>query len=340
MSNRLQALLFLIIFFWIIWLFIYYLFFFNNWNLEISVWKLTWVKIQMKSEYNINYTSVMCNNYCKISNIPAINYEIQAELKDYNTIIQNIKIKKNETLKLNLIFKKNIILNNFIDISNKEKIQISKYSKLLQEKEESNTWTNNDILWIKNDNLYFYKNDPYWSIYAFDKNNQIKIFSLTEELIKKIIFNKNDWLIVIIWKNNYLFNINDNSNNPININENIVYIKKTNILNKFIIKTDKWSYLYDIQNKSSIKNILFNDFINYKWNQIIWLINKNDSIKNSILNLENNNKDKLILHNINTREKKLIYEIDKDINYIELIWDNLVITDNQWEKFELQNLEY
>ncbi len=340
MSNRLRALLFLIIFFWIIWLFIYYLFFFNNWSLEISVWNMTWVKIQIKSEYNINFTPIICNNSCKISNIPAINYEIQADLEDYDTVIQNIKINKNEVLKLNLNLKKNILLKSFTDISNKEKIQISQYTKLLQEKKEDENLLNNDILGIKNDNLYYYKNDPYWTIYTFDKNNEIKIFSLAKELIKKIIFNKNDWLIAIIWDNNYLFDIYTNTNNPINLNENITYIKKTNNLNKFIIKTDKWSYLYDLKNKSSIKNILFNDFINYKWNQIIWLINKNDAIKISILNLKNNNKDKLIIHNINTREKKLIYETDKNIDYIELIWNNVTITDNQWEKFELQNLEY
>lgn len=341
MSNRLQALLILIIIFGWSGLLIYYFFFANSGNLEINVGSLTWVSVELNSEYDLKIPTFICNKICNLSNIPSVKYELFVNKDGYKWFNQQIEIKSGEKLSLNFNLEKLVYLEEN-KIENKDKINFIKLKNLLGkvDTKDENIQEKN-ILWMKDFILYYYKNYPKFVIFSFDWENEKQIFSLNKEVIS-VIFNKNDFLVLIKTKDeNYLFDLKSNLNFVVNIKENILYPKRVySNINKILFHTDNWTYFYDINSNYWIKNAIFNDYIILQNGKILWLINNDDKFKINLLNLEDNKKDKLILHDLESQDKKVVFEIDINISYLELIDDKIFLTDMKGAQFEIKELKF
>ncbi|EKE26425.1 MAG: hypothetical protein ACD_4C00297G0001 [uncultured bacterium (gcode 4)] len=77
------------------------------------------------------------------------------------------------------------------------------------------------------------------------------------------------------------------------------------------------------------------------WNdKILWIIYKADKEKFNILNFPENSKDKIILNDLETRDRKVVFETEKNVKYIEKIENKLILTTDDWKEFEINALNY
>ena len=164
---------------------------------------------------------------------------------------------------------------------------------------------------------------------------------LRDKNLTKVVFNKNDWLILINTdKEDSVFDLNNSTNYTINLSDEFIYAKRWTTPDKILLKTKNWIYIYDIDTNTWIKNTIYNDYV-LLWNdKILWIIYKADKEKFNILNFPENSKDKIILNDLETRDRKVVFETEKNIKYIEKIENKLILTTDDWKEFQINALNY
>jgi hypothetical protein len=123
-----------------------------------------------------------------------------------------------------------------------------------------------------------------------------------------VYFKKNNNLVFYNLTNKYSFEI------PFKLQ--IDYIKYIDN-NIYVIKTDKWSFVFNLANKTINFVSIFNDFILYK-NNYIGVINQDDQIRKNNLWFWDENFNLLIKYNISSKEKTIIEKFDDEIEKIYL----------------------
>lgn len=316
MSNRSLAFLILV---WIcgllIWV-IYYFFVANVWSVIFYVDWPKLVNIEVSWEFSNTY-NVECANKCYLSKIPPVNYKLKIKKEWYKNYSQEFKLSRWEIKEINIKVEKEVIIEN-ISATSEIKIKTIKYKKYLEEKKawweeltRNNIW---DYLW----NLYSYSNEKWFlNFFVFDWNTEEEVFNLEWINTQNVNLNSIDWIIIYSSKDwNYFYNLDNKTNYENPIKDDIYYIKKTSSQDKFIVDWKMWVYIYNSTNNDYTKNTLYDDFIMLENSKIIWLIKSKSKDKISILNFNDNWKNKLILHDINTQERKVLYETTQNIEHL------------------------
>lgn len=338
MSNRLTALFILTVIFWGIFGIYYYFFVANVASISFDAGSFTGITLKMESEYkkyNIN-----CNAKCEINNVPPFSYSISASKSWYKDISLSTTLQRWDNKIIKLTFEKLVYLEE-IKTPSEEKIALLKFKKENSASGLTDGEDKKTIIWVKWSQIYYYSYDPDFSVYSYEKWIIKPVLNIEWKKIDDVIFNKNDLLLIIkSWNFNYLYDASNNMNYSLNIDEKIIYPKKTIFDWKYLINTVVWTYLYDTSNNTKTKNTIFNDYITVSDWKIIWLINQKDKEKLNILNFWDKKWDILILNNIDTRDRKVIYETDKTIKYTEFINSKVIVTTEDWTLFELKELEF
>lgn len=212
-----------------------------------------------------------------------------------------------------------------------EKNNISWKEKIEEIKEKQDNYRSfnidNNLVSFKENNL---KLDLYiWEkfIWDFEKVDKSKID------LQKIYSTEND-LFITIWTKKYIYNYIIWKINEFTLNIEINYIKNSE--NKYLINTEKGTFIYDFYKKEINYFSLFNDFIFYE-DSVIWLIkSEEDTIKNNFWFSEFN--DNLIIsYNQSTKEKKVILNSEIELNKIYLKENKIYFEDIEGNIFELEN---
>jgi len=337
-SNRLTALLILTIIFWGIFWIYYYFFVANVATITFDTGSFTGVTLKMESQYK-KY-SIICDKKCSIGNVPPFSYSISANITWYKEVSLSTTLQRWDNKIIKLSFEKLVYLSE-IKTPSEEKIALIKFKQINTESGSTDTQDKKTIIGVKWSQVYYYSYDPDFSVYSEEKWIIKPILNIEWKKTDEVIFNKNDLLLVIkSWSFSYLYDLTSNMNYTLNINEKIIYPKKTNFDWKYLINTVNWTYLYDTTNSGKTKNTIFNDYIIVSDWKIIWLINQKDKEKLNILNFSDKKWDILILNNIDTRDRKVIYETDKVIKYLEFVDSKVILTTNDDATFELKELEF
>lgn len=317
MSNRALAFLILTAICWAILGFIYYFFIANVGNLAFEISWVNNIKVVINWEFG-NSNEIQCQTKCLFKDIPPINYAVKIEKSWYKTYTSNIKLERweNKIVKVNI--EKEVQIEE-IKSSTEEKIKALKYKKYLAWREEDN-WEKLDRteIWTYDSNIYSYSNNNwFFDIYSFDWDKENDVLNIENVKIEKININILDWLIFYSTKEgDFFYDIISNTNYKLDIDDEIIYIKRTLINEKYVVNGKMWVYIYNITSNDFTKNTLYDDFIILEDSKILWLIKASSKDKLSLLNFQNNWKNKIILHDINTRDRKIIYETNSNIEHI------------------------
>ncbi len=240
-----------------------------------------------------------------------------------------------------------------------EKTNIKKITFEKQKKDEKKELTNRQKIEKLKRNLRWEKAEAIFDNYEIIlKKNKKKVFvflknNKTKKLLEILnfknynenkkqqvdvffdkIYSKNKQIYIFFNKNLYFYNIENKNLQKINFEISPKYIKKiTN--KKYVIVTEKGSFIYDFENKTIEYFYLFKDFIIYK-NNYIWIIYNSEKNKKKNIWLEKYNSDILVEYNLKTKEKKVILENIKEFERIILNNRKIYIFSN-WEKYVLKN---
>lgn len=351
LSNKVITFIILIIISISVLFTIYYFFIGNVGYLKVKVGNIVWVNVDISWEF-WNSESKICNNECTFSRIPPVNYSIKFSKDGYKEQRMDIKLSRSETKLIVVEMKKNTQAE-IATVSKIEKIAELKYKKYLETKQdEIKAKSEKDInglikkidrklLWTYDSWVYSYSSiDWDFIIYFSSWDNEENIFSQKETNIAGAWINIVDGIIYYkSLENNYFYDISKKSNFKIDINDNVQFVKKTPINEKYIISGKNWMYIYNIENNDYTKNTLFDDFTILESGKILWLINSKSKDKINLLNFIDNGKSKLILHDIETRERKVIFETNLDIRYLFNRNSEVKYLNGSWILYKLKQLD-
>ncbi len=250
----------------------------------------------------------------------------------YNFIYLKEKSEKDDSLSLSNSWniEKEIKLtkiesNNKSNDSSNVESKISKLKENLEYYKVIEVWKNIFYFKKNNDKLDLFKGDLFVSKFENYSKNNLDILS---------IYSSDNFLLKI-WNNYYIYDLSKNNILKLDLFVDIEYVKQYN--NKYIINTNKWSYVYDIKTKILDYFTFFEDFVYYK-NSYIWIISKEDNIRKNNLWLEWLNKNSIYLYNPKTKEKNILYQTSISLEKIYYSWDEIFFEDDNGKVYKLENL--
>jgi hypothetical protein len=263
----------------------------------------------------------------------------------YQLEIKPEKIKKAEQVKIELENQK--ILEEKKEEEEVSLIQIESIKK--EENIDNNIADKIEELKNKNNSYKSFELDSLWLFYFNELDNEkLWLFHSEKKLwkyekvekidldIKETIAN-NDYIYIRIWKDKYLYNLKTNNIVDIDLKLEVEYIKSWQNSKEFLFKTNVWTFVYLLdKNKFDYFN-LFTDFIYYN-NWYLWIIKKDDEVRFKNFNLDYINKDLIIYHDLKTKERKIIYQTELDLNKIYKQNTKIYFEDIEWGEYELENI--
>ncbi len=274
-------------------------------NKIISFFIIIWVIIWWYFYYNYKY-------------IP----EKQKRIED--------QLKKQEQRKIEVEKAKNELKLTKLDIKTVELTNEQKIEQLKEDKSNYKTFN------LKNaSKVYFKEVDNKLDLYV----DRVKIWNFDlvyPEFLKvtEVHWSLND-LYIEVGKNKFYYNVLSSVISWIDLNIDIKYIKKLTP-DLLIFVTDKWSFTYSNVEKKLEYFTYFNDFVYYN-DSYIWLVKKDESrvLNNLWFDADS---DLIVLYNSNTKDKKILYKPDIDVQKIYMQNDKLYLSDKDWKIYELENI--
>ncbi|EKE30274.1 MAG: hypothetical protein ACD_2C00015G0003 [uncultured bacterium (gcode 4)] len=341
MSNR--ALAFLILIAMCGWAlgFIYYFFIANVGNLIVDVWGLEKVHIILKWEFGNNHEDI-CNGKCIFKWISPVNYTISASKESYKTDSVDFKLERSEVKNIKISLKREVELSEATK-SNWDKILELKYKKYLgwdrENADDTKQDSNREVLGVFSSKLVSYDKAKWFRIFTFDWSEEDTLFFQDDITVGNVSYNPTDWIIIYsIWTDNLIFDLSTKMSYKLNITSKVKFVKKS-WNDKYVVVADDGAYIYSSVTNDYTKNTLFDDFIILDNGKVLWLIKKDSKLKLSLLDFPDNAKNKLVLHDIATRERKVIFELDWVAEY--LLFNEWIVSyaDADWKTYNLKQLE-
>lgn len=212
-----------------------------------------------------------------------------------------------------------------------------------EKKQQINSWKIEELKNISSNYAYFnvnsekfYFNIIWEKLELKNEENSLWFFDVVLKKDLKIseIFWAEKYFLIEIWEKKYIYSIDywflKNFETKLKID-----FSKYSSWNFIFFSEGKWSFVL-YKDKNELEYFaLFNDFIFYK-NWYIWIIYSSDSEKKSRFSLYWN-KNFILYFEPNTKEQKVIYEIDFWVKKIYELENKIFLENDSWEKFFLEN---
>jgi len=337
MSNRILGILILLWFVFSGILFYMYFFVYYMWNITVKS-NVDNYKISLYNKKLLQTKNYNCDKkICDLKKISPFNYSFTITKSGYIDFNKDIEIWRNQVVKLNISLVKKTVLNEVKNEKIKEKtvnnreISIKDRIKWLINKKKSYYYKeiNNQRFYFKEDWNYLRLYKGSVDLWSFGKVNKENIE------IQEIIWNET-YIFINLWKNKYIYSLVWKKKYLLTLNISISYIKNGLNDKEFLIITEKWAFIY---NKFSLKVEYFDffrDFVYYKsW--YIWIIDKTDKRRLTNLGLENKTTNLIIYYDVDTKEKKILYESSLDIQKIYKKWEDIMFVSSKGKEYKLEN---
>jgi len=221
-----------------------------------------------------------------------------------------------------------------VDEIKKEIIELTPQEKIEELKKMNSFYK---IIELEDNKFYFSKKDNLLELKINEKN--IWSFDLVPEnklFINKIYSSWDDFYI-LNWNKKYIYNSASDLLLELDLSIDIDYIKR--IDNLYIIKTEKWSFIYDKINKNLEYFTFFDDFVYYK-DFYIWIIKKEDNRRLKNLNIDSLSWNSIFKYNPKTKEKVSLYETNLSLDKIYNLDSEIYFIDSNNKTYKLENLEH
>jgi hypothetical protein len=248
--------------------------------------------------------------YYHLSYLPEKELKIKQELQDSLVIEQ----KEPELIKQEI---------DIIELTNAQKIE--------EIKENNNNYR---TFKFNNNKAYFIENGNKLDLYL--DSNKIWSFTLVykQYLRVDLVAGTTKDLYIEVWADKFYYSNKTKAISKIDLNIDVEYVKVWTE-NRLILVTDKWSFIYSIYDNSLEYFSYFSDFIFHN-NGYVWLVKKEDKrILNNLWFETNNNL--IVYYNPSTKEKKIVYETDLEINKIYKLGEDIIFSLNNNTEYKLEN---
>jgi hypothetical protein len=299
-SNKLLAFIILAFIIWFLYFYTIENFINNNWNIIINSNINNYnVKLYKNIFKNLEKEKFCDKKICEINNVIPSKYKFIITKKWYKDIIKNFELNKKTDLKININLVKKISLKKE---NIKTKINLTRKEKINQ----LNAKLQNQQILKIGDNLYIKEKKIRNNIFIFINDKEIINFKNTnKEIFFDKIFQEENEIFIFSWEKIYFFDLITKKLISFNFKLKPIYIKKLN--NSYLIITEKWAFIYDVNIKKVDYFYLFKDFIKYK-NNLIWIIFQSEKNKKKNLWIKDKSNNLILKYNPKTKERKIIYK--------------------------------
>lgn len=336
MSNRILALLIVVIFFTGLFWVYYYFFVANVGSVVVTVWSLENVRVTLTTEFQYQKVQT-CSSSCLFEGIPPVNIRIIADKDGYDTADASFKLERGEKKLVDLMPKKTVVLTTQ-DAEKDAKIQVLKIKNFVGQDTESGSLT---FLGMFQDKGYAYSLESGFTLFAFDDAwTKSNILSIPNVSVSNVDWNEFDGLILLKWdKTNGFLDIVTGVYTKLTLKDS-QYIKKGPQANQYIVRTTDGVYLVNTSDSTSLQDGVYNDYVIIAPGKILGLLQKSNTTTMKLLNLAADGKAKLILQDISTHDRRVIYSTDDDLVGVQMYQGKVFVTDATGKSKELQNLEF
>jgi len=125
----------------------------------------------------------------------------------------------------------------------------------------------------------------------------------------------------------------------IDISETILSIKDTANPDIRIVTGEKNVYTYSLSTKTATVSELYDDILPLPSGDLVVLVRKTSKTKLSLLNLDDNGNDSILLVNNDKRTRKTLLQTPKDGQYLEYVDKKLILVGADAKRYEVENVE-
>lgn len=333
MARKIYALLTLI---WALWsLLLVYLYFFVYYTATLTVnANVPGYRVELYSPGTAQRWTHECpEEVCVIAGVSPFEYNISITKPDYESKVIPAKISARGKESLVVELEKKVFLESVIqdvtEETNKEKIKRLREENLYYARFQVNDGMLLTFKEIEGELLVQYRTG--------ESIRDIHTFPLIEKLdIHVDTISQTEQIFIHVWDEKHILDLQNFSLTRIPFGLPVSYIKKGSSDKKYLVVTEKWTFVYDISNDSSQFQYLFKDFL-YSWDDIIWVIYDDEEQKKSNFNISEPG-NLIIKYSPEYKTRKIVEATNLPIDRLEWQWEKIIFF--AWEnKYELKNFD-
>ena len=183
---------------------------------------------------------------------------------------------------------------------------------------------------------------PTFSLFSYDENVEKKIVVELPVSMSKVIWNGYDGMLLLTDAEgkNGILTISTSLYTPLEKLSEPRYVKQGSRENILLITAQDGIYSLDMTDGKVSKDGIYDDYIVVKPGKILGLITGGNVSKMSLLNLATDGKAKIILQDIATHDRKVVYSSDEAISGLIMNNGKIYALSKDGKGRELTNLEF
>lgn len=215
-----------------------------------------------------------------------------------------------------------------------ETITTIKLKRDIQETLETNT--GGVTLWYRSDRLFYaLPSQNGWDIFMKKEWAEPEsLFQIPEgRLTGESLDIYEGYIALKKWENFSFYALADATEHIFHFDKNILSVKDTLNDDTKIITSDTGVYMYNVSDKTSLENPLYDDIIQLPSGEIVVLVKKTSKKKQSLLSLYETDKDSVFLIGQDTRTRKILLTTPKNGKMLRSKNGEILFIDDEWWVF-------
>lgn len=363
LSNKIRAILMLIVAWVIVFMLYYWFFILNKWDLTIesNMWNYE-VSLYAKN-LRTSFNTTCQYSICEMIDIAPFEYTLTISKDWYKDIVRDIKIKARWAIAIDVELEKDLKIEKIpdqvavdggdelvddIELGELEQKQLEvrqKQEQLARDRLNMLKWSSYkyfdiDDLWL----FYFVEwNNNDIELFRLDWDESISLFTFTKELSRDIFLDKiyqtNNMIVISFPEDKYLYDLDLGISTKVFFPQELNYVKKEQKIYHFV--NDKWTFLYTPISDGITYFQLFRDFINYDSKNYLGIIYWDEEQKKKNYNIKpsDDGLNLVVKYNYDTRELDVLKGTPMTITKI-IKQDNIIyIYDINSDIYEISNIK-
>lgn len=215
-----------------------------------------------------------------------------------------------------------------------------KLQKSIQDTLDSRTGS--IVLGYRNNSLYYaIPNNMKWEIFRkIQWSDGQKLFQIRNgELEADSLDVYEGYIALRDGKNTFFYSLQNGAEKVFKFDKRILSVKKTQNENTKIITSEMGVYMYATNDDTFRENPLYDDCIQLTSGEIVALVKKTSSHKQSLLSLMDIANDQVFLIGTDTRERKILFATPKNGKILRYVEGKILFVDEEWWIFVVENVQ-
>jgi len=340
MSNRIVALLSLVIFFWSIVGAYYYFFILNKWELNIYA-NVGEYSLEMYNHTLKTTTQTFCeNSTCELIELPPFTYTVTVKKDGYKDVTQYVTILARDLVEMTVTFEKQLQVQ---AVAVEEPLVLNREKTEREEIEEQIRSDAYSVFDVEGKWFFYFVQNPdstltLWQRYQAQDRQYLNFQNMpASKLFLDRIYQTDAEIFIKHGDDLYIFDIFSGTSQRVFFPQSVQYIKKSEAgIYHFV--TGKGTFLYDsISGDEPQFFVLFRDFIPYE-DGYLWVIFENETQKKKNYQIEQNG-NLVVRYSPQEKEIRIIEEVALSVDKIVYEWEKIFFYTANGEKYEVDNIE-